>query len=228
MKNILLFPKHMPSWIKEIFFNIGIWLKNFHSAMSSRKPIFVVDVIEEINLAIKKSNYFSKLQKKLVFEHLNCIKDRIGSNAILNSVSPHNDFSLRNIIADKRGNFSIIDWDAMSHREFPKNASIYHDLTNFLINVQSLIKFRPFVSTVKIESLLNCFLTGYFNTPVKSLGSQLEDMLYIFTMKEFIGLSGDRPLYQVYKKRLGFRFIKILEKMLLNGNATIKSSIMFK
>ena len=221
MKHICHFPKNIPSWIKELLIDIGIWLRKFHLVMASQNKIFVSDIIEEVDSAIKSSIYFTELQKKLIQKHLNCIKNRIDSKAFIDSVTPHNDFSLRNIICDKKGNFSIIDWDAMSHADFPKNASIWHDLTNFLINIQSLIKFYPFVSIMKMEFLINSFLTGYFDKSLKSFGSNLNDILYIFTLKAFVGLSGDRPLYEVYKKRLGFRFIYILKKMLLNGKPCI-------
>ncbi len=115
---------------------------------------------------------------------------------------PHNDFSLRNIFIGDDRNFTIIDWDATVHPKFPQIASFCHDLTLFIINIQSLLRFHPLVSHKKISVLNKSFISGYFKESFPYNSEKMNFIYYVFALTYYTGLIIDRPLYEIYRKRL--------------------------
>lgn len=216
LKNLGLIPIRMPKWLCELYFDIGAWLNKYNLVMSNYQKFGLKKIIKELFATLNGFNYFTTNEKKTILRHLVQIENKINGNLYLESTVPHNDFSLRNIIIRKNRQFTIIDWDAMIHGDFPKLAPIWHDLTTFLLSIQSLIRFHPLVSSTKIGTIITSFLEGYFNKAETSIKDQIEDMFYIFTLRAFTGISSDRPLFQIYRKRLSHRFIKKLKTKLLD------------
>jgi hypothetical protein len=214
-------PKKIPEWLMVLYYDIGVWLRRFHLVTATKNIIAFSKIISESEMALANSDYFEAHEKEQIQNHLNRIKSQFDFDLVFESVAPYNDFSLRNIIIGKYHNFTIIDWDAMVHPDFPEVAPIWNDLTTFLLSIQSLIKLYPFTSLKKMGFLMASFLRGYFKEDATSVNDHINSIFFIFTIRSFVGLSGDRPLYQIYRKRLSYRFIQILKEKLLTGDPFI-------
>lgn len=213
--------KCLPGWLDKTYYDIGKWLSKYHLVMTIPRKTPFTNMLNELRSALRDDMYFQTHEKQILQKHLTRVQEEIGSDYNMRLTRPHNDFSLRNIIIGEDGNFTVIDWDTMIDPQFPQIAPFWNDLTCFVINVQSLQRFHPLVSRRKIKTLIKSFLAGYFEETSPDITPKMEDVLWVFMLYYFIGLIGDRPLYEIYGKRLSFRFTKILRKKLLCGVADV-------
>jgi len=218
---VLLGFKRLPEWLHKMYYDIGKWLSKYHAVMRIPQKTPFTNILYELRRTLRDDVYFETHEKQILQKHLVRVEKEIGNDYIMTLTRPHNDFCLRNIIIGKNRNFTIIDWDAMIHPEFPRVAPLWNDVTTFVTNVQSLQRFHPLVSRRKVKTLIKSFLAGYFEETPLDIMPKMEDVLWVVMLCYFIGLIGDRPLYQVYRKRLCFRFSKILRKQLLCGMAGV-------
>lgn len=220
-QHVLLRFKHLPEWLHRVYYDIGKWLSKYHDMMRVPQKTLFTNILDELRSTLRDKACFKAHEKQILQKHLIRIQQEISNDYIMTLTRPHNDFVLRNIIIGKDHNFTVIDWDAMIHPQFPQIAPFWHDVSTFVINVQSLQRFHPLVSRRKIKALIKSFLAGYFEETSLYIPPKIEDVLWVYMLCYFIGLIGDRPLYQIYRKRLCFRYSKRLRKQLLCGTADV-------
>lgn len=199
-----------------LFKDIGYWLRCYHGTTRLEKSMTLDQVKESVLKGLETTSMFALNEKQILIER---IKNMHPENTFLVMVKPHNDFAMRNVIYTKESNFKVIDWDAMFHKKFRSESPIWSDITTFLISVSSLRRFSPLISKKVLKTLTDSFLYGYFGE-IESPPhiDEINNMLYLYTIKYYLGLIGDRPLRDIYKEKLGTRFIRKLRADLLNGN----------
>ena len=215
-KNVILNSLIINRKLTELFNKIGRWLYYYHRTLSSDDTLQIDKFIQEICDKLSKCNYFNDNEKILLY---NILKDKseflYATNMRL--VNTHNDFTLRNIMISSNQKFYIIDWDAMVHEGFPINAPIWNDITTFYLNVYSLMRFTPFIRKKNIRALTDAFIEGYFHNGDINDKKSIKHILWLFTLSLYLGMIGDRPLQEVYRGKLGARYIKSLRRSILSG-----------
>lgn len=222
LRRALFFYRPLPQQFVHLYYNLGRWLQQYHEAVATDETVEMADVLVSLDNALEEDNYFTEKKKKILMGHLNNIRNSTIGSLTLTLVRTHNDFTLRNILLSDRG-FGIIDWDAMVHPELPDRASVWNELTYFLLNLQSMQRFRPLISSGRIRMLNQSFLRGYFEKNSLTRFDCFNELFYVFTLRSFLGIDSDRPLWKIYRPRLGGRYIRFLEKSLLRGSADITS-----
>lgn len=208
---------HRNTHINKLLNKIGQWLKHFHDATRLEKSMNLIQVKKNIYTGLESSIHFNQEEKYIIKERVSEINPE---NPFLMMVKPHNDFALRNIIYTQKNSFYVIDWDAMFHDKFRAESPIWNDITSFVINVCSLKRFSPLISGRTLTALIDSFLEGYFSevdNPPDSM--EIKSMLYLYTLKYYLGTFTDRPLVEIYQGNLGFRYIKQLHFDLLSGKS---------
>lgn len=216
--------------IRTLFFEIGAWLQKFHASVETGEKIKLKTVIEDVDSELKNTKSFSLLEKNSISDILKCLSDRKISEQEFPLITPHNDFTLRNLFMQQEGKFNIIDWDAMIHPCFPKKALCWWDLTTLIINLQSMLKIEPLIESSRIRTLCNAIISGYYYENEAVNTSTAEDFFqciyYIYTLKYWLGIDSDRPLWEIYgtSRGMGHRYVAKLRQMLLTGKADICSA----
>jgi len=214
LAQVLLGPLGSEGGLVQIYRKLGVWLSRFHTSLKSNQTIGLDEIIDRLQTALTRSSWLALKEKNQLKLKLDFVQDT--ERMSLELVRTHNDFSLRNILVSG-SRFGIIDWDAMVHPHMPDLAPAWYEISFFLINLQSLLRFHPLASKKVIASLKTEFLKGYFlGKPNKE--NELESLLYVFTLRHFLGMDSDRALPQIYRTNLGSRFVKMLRKALLSGH----------
>lgn len=167
--------------LRNLFFNLGLWLSNFHK---SSKNIDVHSVGCNSDPKVVYPDYFRNVP---IFK-------------------TYNDYTMRNMLLAQEKNIYILDIDAAFHPEFPLFLYPYHDISIFSTNLFSLNKLY-FISLGKLRLLLKYFLKGYFS--VAGFNYNQECLLYFMRMHYF-GNFMDRSLGQIYSGIVNRRYIKNL------------------
>jgi len=220
MRYSLLSPLKLSEKLVDLYRTVGKWLGQYHKVTATEKTIYIKDILVPLYEAVETDQYFSETEKQVLKGHLDYIENIVKEDTSFTLVNTHNDFSLRNIIVSGP-DFGIIDWDAMMHPYFLRPAPVCSEVSFFLINLQSMLRFYPFVSGKKINRLKQAFLQGYFEKNTSAERINFNQLFYIFTMRYFMGIGSDRILPQIYRNNFGNRYIKMLKKQLLRGNADI-------
>ncbi len=218
------FGKALPQELIHVFNQIGRWLQMYHEATISENIVTMPDILLTLLEVLEKDSSLSSRKKAIIMKHLSTIRQRSVGTMTFPTVRTHNDFTLRNILVSN-DNFGVIDWDAMIHPKFPDLAPVWNEISCFLLNLQSLLRFYPIISKYKIRVLKDSFLQGYFEGNSLAEASCFPEIFYIFSLRFFLGIDSDRPLAQIYRKNFGKRYIQLLEKELLLGNADLTNRL---
>jgi hypothetical protein len=202
--------------VSELFYRIGEWLNIFHKNLKFEEQISFKEILLDSKVALKNTSYFSISEKHSIVSLIDNMEIETG-NLCLDLIRPHNDFSLRNILVDKFMEFHVVDWDAMIHERFPNKATIWNDVSCFVQNTHSFIKFVPFIRKKDIILLTKSFIEGYFNSEPGIKENEIQKFLWIFALRSYLGLIGDRNLPEIYKKRFGGRYLSRLKISLIAG-----------
>ncbi len=200
--------------LSQLFYRIGNWLACYHEVTRLEKSILVNDLKDKVFDELERTSLFTNDEKKVLEKK---IKNLNFSDTYLMMVKPHNDFALRNIIYSSRNDFMVIDWDALFHKKFTSEASVWNDITSFIITVNSLKRFAPAIRVKNINALTDSFIEGYFGKFNRLKKDDINNYLYLFTLSFYLGIIGDRSLPEIYNSKFGNRFIKKLHQNLLKG-----------
>jgi hypothetical protein len=211
--------------LRKLFYQIGHWLQKYHATAKTEETINLRVVVNGVIRELSSSSEFGHREKEVLSNTLKEISNRKISEQEIPLVSPHNDFTLRNLFVQKNGGFYIIDWDAMVHPKFSRKTLCWWDLTTLIINLQSMLRFSPVIGRDRIGNLCDAILDGYFhgNDMTKSASPKefLQSVYYVYTLRYWLGIESDRPLSKIYSKRMGRRYAEKLRQLLLNGKADI-------
>lgn len=221
LRHLLSLHRSMPQQLIESYYDIGKWLQQYHEVMASAETMMsMADILVLLCDALERDSYFDWEGKGILMRHIDGIRDSAIGDLTFVLVRTHNDFTLRNILLSDTG-FGIIDWDAMVHPKFPDRAPVWNELSCFLLNLQSMLRFYPLISRSNIHKLQWSFLDGYFDKSTLAKDENFLELFFVFTLRFFFGIDSDRPLSQIYRPRLGRRYLRFLEKSLLQGSADI-------
>jgi hypothetical protein len=130
---------------------------------------------------------------------------------------------LRNVFVDD-DRFHVIDWDAMVHPRFSRLALNWWDLITLLMNIESLLRFRPLTSRQKLSDLCSALWRGYMegrsSAPI-GLAEFRTSIMFVVVLRYYCGLGSDRPLERIYRRNLGWRYSKAVRRRLLAGSGSL-------
>jgi hypothetical protein len=193
---------------------LGQWLCRYQEAVRSDQPFDLDRLAGQVLAEVARDDTLSAEERRRVARRLRAARDRRHAPPARFELSPHNDFTLRNILVDADGAFHVIDWDAMAHPEFSDATSGWWDASLFLLNLQSFARFRPFTRGARLAELSAAFLSGY----IDASGSEGESvspesaasLLYLFALRYWYSIGTDRRLADVYHDRFGWRYVNTL------------------
>jgi len=211
--------------LQAVFHDIGRWLASYNMSTATGNTTTLSEIISAISVELDDNNHFSEDESKLIKKNL----DNIGVLPIakqkLPLVRPHNDFTLRNLFLREDGSFCIIDWDAMVHPQFLYETLGEWDLAALFINLQSMLRFYPVTSKSRIHALCEALLSGYEQENIQFSNvlsrKSIDNLLYVLTVQYYLGLNSDRPMYVIYHRNFGSRYIRKLRKNLIKGTVYI-------
>lgn len=207
-----------PKSLQNLLFNIGWWLSAYHLTMG--KDIVIKasfgEMLEELAISVEKDLLLSTEEKDIFVRNIVQLEKKL-SGCMISVTRPHNDFIMRNIIIEKNDDFKIIDWDkAVIWPDSTAISTKWYDITKFIINLKSLLRFYPLVAERQIDFLAEAFLKGYFHRERIKPGPEEKAILWTYSLAFYVGLVGDRPVYDDYRRRLCFRFIGRFREMMVS------------
>lgn len=207
---------------RELFVAIGRWMSNWHSVASVGKYTTLASMLPAIEGMLGESN-FAIEEKNQLREHL----QRLGGSAVAHAewplVTPHNDITLRNVFIDD-DSFHVIDWDAMVHPSFPRQTILWWDLITLLMNLESLMRFRPLISREKLGDLCSSLWRGYVegrSSTQMGLDEFRSSIMFVVVLSYYCGVGSDRPLHRIYHHHLGWRYSRAVRRRLLAGSGSL-------
>ncbi len=201
---------------------IGQWMGNWHSAASLGKSTTLASMLPAIEGALS-GPHFSVEEQNQLRQHLRRLAGSAIAHAEWPLVTPHNDITLRNLFIDQ-DRFHVIDWDAMVHPRFARQAIVWWDLITLLMNIESLMRFRPLTSREKLRDLCSSLWRGYMEgRPGAQIGLDefRKSIMFVVVLRYYCGLGSDRPLYRIYQHNLGWRYSRAVRRRLLAGSGSL-------
>lgn len=202
---------------------IGQWMGNWHSVASVGKSTTLAAMLPAIEEGVLSGSHFSVDEQNQLREHLRRLAGSAIAHAEWPLVTPHNDITLRNLFIDQ-DRFHVIDWDAMVHPRFPRQAIVWWDLITLLMNIESLMRFRPLTSREKLRDLCSSLWRGYMDgrSGVQiGLDEFRKSIMFVVVLRYYCGLGSDRPLYRIYRHNLGWRYSRAVRRRLLAGSGSL-------
>jgi tRNA A-37 threonylcarbamoyl transferase component Bud32 len=201
---------------------IGQWMGKWHSVASVGKSTTLASMLPAIE-GVLSGPHFSVEEQNRLREHLRRLAGSAIGHAEWPLVTPHNDITLRNLFIDQ-DRFHVIDWDAMVHPRFPRQAIVWWDLITLLMNIESLMRFRPLTSREKLRDLCSSLWRGYTDgrgAAQIGLDEFRKSIMFVVVLCYYCGLGSDRPLYRIYRHNLGWRYSRAVRRRLLAGSGSL-------
>jgi len=201
-----------------LFFQNGRKMRLFHNVQSEKGARTIQVGFEAVVERFNTSQYFTADEKKAINQHLQKIKTTLPMSFELPLINIHHDWSLRNIIVERDNRIKLIDLDA-----FDRSINWgWEDFVYFLINIESQIKYWPFLTTNHLKFLWEHFYQGYFDAgQPKSITEDLMPALIYLLKLHF--WTDTYSLDDFYNRGLGKRYVLRLKIALTNGYWTIFS-----
>jgi hypothetical protein len=205
-----------------LFNKIGRAMKSFHDSSRASGSLKVSEVAARAKEATVETDYFTQDQKKQIINHLAAAEASAGAHTELPLIKIHNDWVLRNILVTDDDSFYVVDLDSM---RAPDN-SRWYDVTYFLINLESQLKYWPLIDKKNINGLWKSFWSGYSGDPVTE-GSSTErimPLIYLIKVQYLLGATIRPPLYKIYRNLSGSIYLKRLRESILQGESSMFAS----
>lgn len=202
--------------LKDIFFENGAKMKLFHSSQREKGKSTVGELLTKIRNKLNSSPFFNTTEKEKIHQHLLNMERDVDPSLKLPLINIHHDWTLRNLIVREDGKLLVIDLDSIEWAP----AWCWHDVVYFLFNIESQIKYWPFVSVRSLEFLWRQFLRGYFSgadsEPITN--ELLSKLFYLIKLEHWIDTFS---IAKFYNRGLGKLYVKRLKKSLQMGHYTI-------
>lgn len=201
---------------------IGRWMSNWHAVASIGKCTTLASMLPATEGALSGSHFSADEQHQLR-AHLRRLAGSPIAHAEWPLVTPHNDITLRNVFIDD-DRFHVIDWDAMVHPRFARQAIVWWDLITLLMNIESLMRFHPLTSRQKLKELCKSLWRGYMegrSSAQIGLEEFRNSIMFVVVLSYYCGLGSDRPLYRIYRRNLGWRYSRAVRRRLLAGSGSL-------
>jgi hypothetical protein len=112
----------------------------------------------------------------------------------------------------------------MVHPRFPRQAISWWDLITLLMNIESLMRFRPLTSREKLKELCSALWRGYMDGRSSAqigLDEFRKSIMFVVVLSYYCGLGSDRPLSRIYRRNLGWRYSRAVRRRLLAGSGSL-------
>ena len=210
-------------YLTKIYYNLGMALSSFQNSMLvDREGVNLSEIIEETKNELGFSNLFSVNEKKQIKSYLDFYDHNMSFKVPL--TVNHNDITLRNILFNE-SDLKIVDWDAMLHTGFRNPGLCLNEFMALYINIMSLTKLSPLINSNKIKYLLSNLLKGYLINSsylnFKNKKEIMEELVFLFGLRFYLGIDIDRPLEKIYNGFLSQRFIKKFKLFLISRSKWI-------
>jgi hypothetical protein len=212
-------PVDIPATLRRL----GRWLSRYQEAVRSDRLFDFDGLVAKVLAKVKRDTRLSADERRCATRRLQATRELRHEWPAFYELSPHNDFTLRNILVDPAGAFFVVDWDAMTHTKFSPATSGWWDASLFLLNLQSFARFRPFARSSRLRELSTAFLSGYLGANGANGANGADSagdapvppdaaaaLFYLFALRYWYSSGTDRPLAEVYRDRFGWRYVNSL------------------
>lgn len=218
LRNQLLFKAFIrrASDLSHIFFENGKKMRLFHASQREKGKKKIGELLSETKNKLKSSRFFSASEKKMIQQHLLNIEQELDASLRLPLIHIHHDWTLRNILVKQAGKLMVIDLDSVEWAP----AWCWNDVVYFLFNIESQIKYWPFIKKNDLKYLWEQFLGGYLNSiNDESLTKELLGKLfYLIKLDHWID---SFSISTYYNRGLGKLYVRRFKKSLQRGHYTI-------
>lgn len=198
-----------------VFSALGRSLRAFHDSFEAALAWKIPMLEHEALGAVAACERLTADQRRRIARHIEAAAVRAGgAGTQLPLVPLHHDCGLRNVLVRSDGSPVFVDLDLLRAPPKPR----WYDVAGFMINLESQIKFAPFVGAGSIATGWHSFWDGYMGAgPADGLApEQVSAVLYLMKIRYLLGIRR-RPIRLVYEGALAPRYIGALERSLLSG-----------
>lgn len=201
--------------LEKVFLRMGTGMRAFHDSSTSSGVRLVGELADNARRVTGKSQYLTDAERKELIRHIGLAERQADPQTELPMIKIHNDWVMRNILIKNTGAFYVVDLDSMGA---PDN-SRWYDLSYFLINMESHLKYWPIVGRTSLVNLWKNFWQGYSEKGVPEALSkkQLKAIMNLIKIEYLFGGTIRPPLFEIYKKFLGPRYVRNLKKAIMRG-----------
>lgn len=198
-----------------VFAALGGSLRAFHDSSQPSGFRSVGQLEETVTRAVTATDRLTADERKRALERIAAAVARAGGGATkLPSIPVHHDCVLRNVVVRPTGSPCLLDLDSMR----ASWKSRWYDVTAFLINLESQIKYAPLADARSIASAWRSFWDGYAGAaPPDGLTLEQVHALVYLVKVERLFEGPWRPLYEIHTDRAAARYLKRLSASLLDG-----------
>ena len=212
LRNAVLYPGRA---LRETFRKVGAAMRVFHDSAHASGVMLVDELAENARRVTEGSGYLVQVDREKIMSEVDSAKMRVRSQRQLPLIRIHNDWILRNIMITDNGYPYIVDLDSM---RAPDN-SRWYDVTCFLINLESQIKYWPIVRAGFLMDMWENFWQGYSGKelPDGLSESEIWPIIYLIKVEYLFGGTIRPPLFEVYGGVLGSCYVRQLKKAVKRG-----------
>jgi hypothetical protein len=189
-------------------------MRLFHDSSAAVGAQRVAELAADIGRATAATEYLTDGERKEILEHIKIAGRNANPKTELPLIKIHHDWILRNILISDKCSFHVIDLDSM---RAPNNTR-WCDVSYFLINLESQLKYWPIIDRRSIGDLWQSFWEGYLENglPDGLSRQQIRSLIYL-TKVEYLFGATIRPLFQLYGDFLGRLYLRNLKKSIMQG-----------
>jgi Phosphotransferase enzyme family len=198
-----------------VFAALGRALRAFHDSSEPSGVRSLDDLEENARRLAASTAHLATDERRRALERITAAAVTAGDGGTwLPLIRVHHDCTLRNVVVRRDGSPCLLDLDSMPA---PGN-SRWYDLTVFLINLESQIKYAPLCDAGSIAAAWGSFWSGYLDAGVPD-GLPLERaQALLFLVKfEYVFEGTWLPVFDVYTDPLARRYLGRLKRSLLGG-----------
>jgi hypothetical protein len=201
--------------LDEVFAALGRALRAFHDSSEASDARSIDDLAENACRLASSTEHLSADERDRALERIRSAAVVAGGERTqLPLIRVHHDCTLRNVLVRRDGSPCLVDLDAMP----APCKSRWYDVTVFLVNLESQIKFAPLCDTDSIATAWRGFWSGYAGGGLPD-GLTLEQVnAVLFLAKVEYAFEGAwLPVFEFYTGFLAARYLRRLKRSVLDG-----------
>ena len=200
--------------LEETFLKMGRGMRVFHDLSTGYGSQRVGELLANVHRATAATEYLTNVERTKIKEHITIAGKHANPQTELPLIKIHNDWILRNILVGNSGSFHVVDLDSMR----APNNSRWHDVSYFLINLESQLKYWPIIDRSSITDLWRSFWRGYLEKglPDGLSRQQIRSLIYLIKVQYLFGET-IRPLLKIYGNLFGRLYLRNLKRSIMQG-----------
>jgi hypothetical protein len=201
--------------LEETFFKIGRGMRRFHDSSTASGTQLVGELAATAHRVTAATEYLTDDERKTIIQHVQSAERNADPKTELPLIKLHNDWVLRNILIRDNSSFYVVDLDSMR----APNNSRWYDMSYFLINVESQLKYWPIINKKSMADLWQSFWQGYSEKgfPDALSSHQIRSLIYLIKVQYLFGSTIRPPLFKIYNNFLGPVYLRNLKNSIMQG-----------